>query len=257
MEGSKSIFEITKGTKAVIIVMTVLVLIGILIAYRYYGKINSGEDPRIIEAKVKYSDYHKFVNENNIEGVFNILDTIEQIYQRHDDYKASYEVGVLQNNRAAAWLTRAISENDNTLKQGYLKKARKFTDKAIDLFTNWLDEYEELSEPDIYRKIHAFYNPEESIYHELDIDDIIDKRIQDIVIAQLETKRRLSVAYTNLGTIYRHSDDYTSAIKHNKKALELWPENLTAKNNINILLGRPIEERSTLDKLFPKSKDSK
>ncbi len=67
----------------------------------------------------------------------------------------------------------------------------------------------------------------------------------------METSRQLSVTYTNRGAICRHSDDYQNAMLNNKIVLELWPDNLTAKNYINILLGRPLEERSTLDKLFP------
>jgi len=35
------------------------------------------------------------------------------------------------------------------------------------------------------------------------------------------------------------------------KALDLWSENHAAKNNINILFGKPPEKQSILRKLFP------
>ncbi len=257
MEKKENIFTITKGTKTVIMVMTVLVLIGILIARFYYDGINKSEDPRVLNAKHLYKDYSKFVNENNYDSVFSVLDKIEQIYLAHKDYKKSYEVGVVYNNRAAVWLTLAISEKNDSLKKSYLQKAKKVTDKAIRLFNGWLDMFGKESEDKIYKMVYGYYEQGNSIYKDLDINKIINKRAESMLLAQLETPRRLSVAYTNLGTIYRHSEDYKNAMLNNKKALELWPENLTAKNNINILLGRPLEERSTLDKLFPESKDSK
>jgi tetratricopeptide (TPR) repeat protein len=171
--------------------------------------------------------------------------------------KKSYEVGVVYNNRAAVWLTIAISENNDSIKKKtYLQKARMATDRAINLFKGWIDKFGNEPEDMIYKMVYGYYNHDSSIYKDLDIHKIIDKRVEDMLIAQLETPRRLSVAYTNLGTICRHSEDYESAMLNNKKALELWPDNLTAKNNINILLGRPLEERSTLDKLFPEDKDS-
>ena len=241
MKESKGVFTITKGTKTVIMVMTVLVLIGILIAWVYYGNINKAEDPRVVEAKIKYNDYVKYVKENNFDGVFGVLDTMELIYLAYEDYSDSYEIGVVQNNRAAAWLTHAILEENDSLKHNCLEKARKYTDKGINLFTNWLTEYEKLSEDEILKKIEVFYQPSDDIYKELDLNKIIKKRVQDIKMAQVETPRRLSVAYTNLAIICRHSDDYQNAMLHNKKALELWPENLTAKNNINILCGFKLQ----------------
>jgi tetratricopeptide (TPR) repeat protein len=62
------------------------------------------------------------------------------------------------------------------------------------------------------------------------------------------------VSYTNLGIILRHQGDIKGALKSYKKALELWDKNLSAENNINILIGKPIRERSTLERLFPDQK---
>lgn len=244
-----------KGTKTVIAVMTVLVLFGILIAYLYYNKINKSEDPRVVMAKVKYGDYNQLVVKNDFDAVFKTLDTIEQIYLRCEDYKNSYEMGVVQNNKAAAWLTLALIEKDDSVKFSYLDSAKQYTEKGIEIFMNWQKDYQTLERNDIIIKISGFYDPKDSAFKNLNLVDIINKRTDDIIKAQTETNRRLSVAYTNLATIFRHSGDYEKAILLNKKALGLWPDNLTAKNNINILLGRPIEERTAIEKLFPKDSD--
>ena len=69
-----------------------------------------------------------------------------------------------------------------------------------------------------------------------------------------ETPRRLSVSYTNLGIMYRFREDYENAALSYKKAMDLWEDNLSAENNLNILLGRPLKKRSLLRKIFPEPK---
>jgi len=88
--------------------MTIIVAIGLVIAFIYYSDINKAEDPRILDAKLKYKHYNSLVEANDFENVLLILDSIEAIYQQFDDYKNSYEIGVVHNNRSAAFLTKAI-----------------------------------------------------------------------------------------------------------------------------------------------------
>jgi tetratricopeptide (TPR) repeat protein len=83
----------------------------------------------------------------------------------------------------------------------------------------------------------------------------LEKRVEEIIVAQHETKRRLSVSYTNLGIIHRHRGEFEEASEYYQKAFTLWEDNLTARNNLNILLGRPVEKRNFLEKLFPPDKD--
>jgi hypothetical protein len=59
------------------------------------------------------------------------------------------------------------------------------------------------------------------------------------------------VAYANLGIIQRHQYHQDSAISSYMAALKLWKRNPTAKNNLNTLLGRPAEDESIIDQLFP------
>ena len=255
MSKKPSILNITKGTKTVILVMTVLVLIGVYIAYVYYDGINNAEDPRVIKAKYQYKAYNEFVNQNNFEAVFATLDTIENIYSEFSDYRNSYEMGVVYNNRSAVWITialRAVSENND--RSSYLDSAKIYSEKSIKIYESWINEYEKLTKNDILNNIKKYYSESDPVYADNDLIKIIDKRADDIVLAQNETLKRLSVAYTNLGIIQRHLAEYDNAMASYKRALELWKANRSAKNNINILLGRPVEEASTIEKLFPEDK---
>lgn len=230
-----------KGTKTVILVITIITSIGIAMAY-YYNRIKKTEDPRIVQTKAKYESYNKLLAVNDYDGVFRTLDTIEQIFLSYNDYKSSFEMGVLQNNKAAAWLTLALNAEDDSIKYIYLENARQFTTKGIEIFENWQKEFEGLERNDIIMKISEFYNPDDTLFRNLKLVNIINKRTEDIQIAQQESYRRLSIAYTNLGTICSQSRDYEHARKYNRKALDLWPDNKTAKNNISILFSKSAEE---------------
>ena len=86
------------------------------------------------------------------------------------------------------------------------------------------------------------------------INKYINKRCQDIILAQRENPRRLSVSYTNLGIIQKHQNNIDGAMKSFNKALDLWDKNLSAENNINIIQGKPLKEQSILERIFPDKK---
>jgi len=235
--------------------MTVLVIVGVVIAKIYYGNVNASEDPRVIEAKQLYKKYNVYTENNDYKAVFQLLDSIKDIYSNYYDYQNSFEVGVIYNNIGATWLSSALFESGDSLKMPFLDSAKKNIEKSIIIYESWLAEFNGISEKDIYEKVNSYYNViDEYIFENKDIEKIKKKRLYDILDARIETKRRLSVAYTNLGIISRHNMLFDEAIYYYKKALTLWEDNLTAKNNINVLLGRDREERSTIDKLFPKEK---
>jgi Flp pilus assembly protein TadD len=64
----------------------------------------------------------------------------------------------------------------------------------------------------------------------------------------------MSVSHANLGIIYRHKGRYEAAAKEYIKALELWPDNLAAENNMNVILNKPLKKRSALRHIFPKDR---
>ncbi|MCF8332405.1 MAG: tetratricopeptide repeat protein, partial [Bacteroidales bacterium] len=60
-----------------------------------------------------------------------------------------------------------------------------------------------------------------------------------------------------LGMICRYNGNYDSALVNYTRAMKLWDENLTAENNLSVLLNRPKKKRSLLRKLFPPPKEQK
>ncbi len=240
--------------RTIFITMVGVVIIGVIIAKIYYHNINAAEDPRVIKAKHLYEKYNVLVEKNDYQGVFQILDSIAGIYSQFPDYQESFEMGVVLNDVGAAWLNTALFKAQEAEKQSLMDSAKQYCEKAAIIYNNWISEFEKLSKKDISNLVNTYYNANDTCFKDKNLERIKKKRIEDIIAAQKETPRRLSVAYSNLGIICRHNMNYDKAMEYYKKALALWKDNYSAKNNINILLGRDLEERSAFDKLFPKEK---
>lgn len=247
-----------KPTRALILIMCALVLIGLVIAKTYYSNQNKSVDPRIREARELYKSYNAYAQAGDFDSVFFLMDTIETIYAKHKHYKESYEVGVLYNNRAAGLLTIAMHLSDDlTIEEvdSLFNLAKENAQKSISIYENWLANFGELQDEKLKDMIKAdFYTGLDS-YNDADMERFLKNRISDIEIAQHETNRRLSVSYTNLGIILRHELKYDQAVLVYKKALDLWDRNLTARNNLNVLLNRPKEKRNVIQTVFPPDKD--
>jgi len=235
--------------------MVVIAIAGLIWAWYYYSSVNSSEDPRVIEAKTIYRRYDMLANDNKYDEILSLLDSMSSIFNKYDDYQNSYEMGVVYNNRVAVLITVALFEtSDNHKKDSLLSLAKKDALKAINIYNQWIEEFGSLSEKQIRNRLEPIYYSNNSVFETGKNEQYLNKRTEDILLAQKETLRRLSVSYTNIGIILRHQNQYEEAIKMYKKALDLWSSNLTAENNINILLGRPIKERSVLERLFPENK---
>ena len=162
----------------------------------------------------------------------------------------------MQNNRASIWLSKALLKISEEKKaNNELDSAFSYSEKSILIYKSWLSEYEKLSKEQIRSKLKGVYNKNNASFKNFDVEKIKIKRIDDIILAQKETLKRLSVAYTNIGIAQRHKLEFDDAIASYKKALKLWKGNLNAKNSINILLGRPIEDLTIFEKLFPEERE--
>jgi len=246
-----------KKTRALIIIMCALVLSGIAVSYFYYGNINRSTDPRIVEARTLYGKYNVYAQHNDFDSIFWLMDSIELIYTGFEHYKNSYEVGVLYNNRAASILTMALFGDRMEIKEqdSLIHQAEIAATKSIDIYQNWLERFEDKSAEEIERIISTnFYEGLEK-YDTKQKNTYLKNRVKELQESQTETKRRLSVSYTNLGIVERNKLQYEAAAKCYKKAMDLWDRNLTAENNLNILLNRPIKKRSFIQKLFPPDRD--
>jgi tetratricopeptide (TPR) repeat protein len=240
-----------RKTRALILIMCAFVLIGFIISHFYYKSVNASVDPRIVPARKLYENYNLFAEENKLDSIFWLLDTIESIYTSVEYYEHSFEVGVLYNNRAAACLSLAMNKEDVSLKDSLLERANEFVNNSITIYENWLMRYDGKSKQELEKDLGKDFFVGLEDYDEVDQQKFLHKRIKEIMEAQVETKRRLSVSYTNLGLVYRHQLRYEAAALSYQKAIENWDRNLTAENNLNKLLGRPEKKRNLIQKLFP------
>lgn len=246
-----------KTSRALIIIMCALVLSGIAVSYVYYNNINKSTDPRIVQARTLYEKYNAYAQIGAYESIFSLMDSIESIYTALDHYKNSYEVGVLYNNRAATFLTILLytEEMELVAQDSLLSLAENSAKLSIEIYDQWLEFYQNKDLAEIELSISDEFKRGLENYDTKQKNNYLKNRVKEIQDSQTETKRRLSVSYTNLGIIYRHKLQYESAANCYKKAIDLWDRNLTAENNLNVLLGRPIKKRSFIQKLFPPERD--
>ncbi|MFW5805756.1 MAG: tetratricopeptide repeat protein [Bacteroidales bacterium] len=256
-----------KNTRVVIIIMVTLVVLSIIFSKFYYKNVNDSVDPRIVTARNMYEKYNDLTQDHQYEDVIVLMDSIQQIFDQHDFYTNSFETGVLANNRAAVYLSVALHKD--SLKA--LSKAEKLTklsvDSLLDLATSelqftldvyydWKNTYAEMNRKEWKNKIkNNFYQGLEA-YNAEEKEAFLENRLDLMEDTKTEIDRRLSVSHTNMGMVYRLREEYDSAVHQYAKAMELWDRNLTAKNNLNVLLDKPIEKRNVIQKLFPPDRDN-
>lgn len=252
------LISINKTTKALTLIVGSLVLVTMLIAHFVYKSINESVDPRVVTARSLYEGYNGLAQRNAFDSVGILMNEIEGQYNAFPHYRNSYEVGVLYNNRAAAYLTMALYPDTNNytllIRDSLISLSADAAQKSIGVYEEWLTKYQNRT-PEEIEKIASidFFVGLES-YDEKQQDRYFNRRIKEIITAQEETLRRLSVSYTNMGIVYRHRQQYEMAAKQYKTAFELWDENLVAENNLNILFNKPLRERSFIQKIFPPKK---
>ena len=246
-----------KSTRALIITMCALALSGIAISYVYYKNLNESVDQRIVQARTLYEKYNAYAQNNAFDSIFWLMDSIELIYTSIDHYKESYEVGVLYNNRAASFLTIALySKNiEINVQDSLVDLAENAAKKSIEIYQVWLERFQNKSSAEIENIVSNDFFTGLDNYDPDQKHKYLKNRTKEIQDSQVETKRRLSVSYTNLGVIYKYKLQYESAALYYKKAIDSWDRNLTAENNLNVLLGRPTKKRSFIQKLFPPERE--
>lgn len=236
--------------------MTLIAGIIISSGYLYYRSLNRAEDPRIIDARKKMTEYNRLMGENNPDLAILLLDQVEDIYMNTPGYAQSYEPGVVHNNRGTVFLIKAETEILNSKKTDpeNLIQAKHFIQSSVDIYTRWLDTVTPLTRGQIRNMILPFFLAQDPVFAGLDLNKIIEKRVDDIIVSKIETRRRLSVSYTNLGIVCRYEGDLDGSRQHYEKAIELWDENHAAQDNLNRLMGLPPEKRNIIRKMFFKER---
>ena len=250
-----------KPTRVLIYLMMALVLITILIAQRYYKRENSSVDPRIVQARILYEQYNTLAGNSDYEAVIQLLDSIKGIYNQYPHYYRSFETGVLENNRAAVYLTLALIYDSISSPYHYLGQdsllelGESAVRSSIIIYEKWMELYSGKSEDVIRKELEGTFTAGLEPGEPDQANRFLENRVEEILSSIAEAPRRLSVSYTNLGIVYRYKEDYQSAAVSYRKALDLWEENLSAENNLNLLLGKPPRERTFIEKMFPKPKN--
>ena len=253
------IFSISKGTKAILFITFSVSVVAVLVAFFYYKDLNKLEDPRIRKAKELLSLFEKeSENINNLSN-FYLLDSANVIFRSIPDYKSSFEPGLIYNNKCSSLLMVAIYDSavSREEKNKLLDIAMKYCDSSMMVYKNWISVWEKLSYEEIAERISVYMDESDKVFEGLNFRRIFDKRVKDILAAQIETPRRLSVSLTNKGTIYRHQHLVDSALSCFNQSLLLWKDNRTAKSNLSVLMGGEPVKPSIIESLFPPDKNKR
>ena len=253
----KNIFRISTHTKRVLAGIFIIICLSLLIAYIYYNSKNKAEDPRIVQTKYMFRQFDELMKENKFSSALPLLDSIEIILMKVPGYKESYEPGIVYNNRGSAYLSMALyCSKDSIEKFRLLEISEKNIDSSIAIYNTWIEKNNNLTEAELFKNAEPFFSENDLAFKGKNIKKIIRKRAEDLALAQKETPRRLSVCYTNLGIVQRHQYKQNEAVESYIKAIKLWKENFTARNNFNVLMGKPPKDRSIIDQLFPPDKNN-
>jgi tetratricopeptide (TPR) repeat protein len=228
----------------------------VLVAYIYYNGKNKAEDPRIVQTKYMFRQFDQLMKENKYSSALPLLDSIAIILAKVPGYKESYELGIVYNNRGSAYLSMALyGSKDSTESVRLLEMAKKNIDSGIAIYNTWLAKNNTLSENEFLKNEKKFFSENDVAFKGKNYNKILHKRVEDLVLARKEMPRRLSVCFTNLGIILRHQYKQNEAVESYIKAMTLWKDNYTARNNFNVLMGKPPKDRTIIDKLFPPDKN--
>jgi tetratricopeptide (TPR) repeat protein len=245
-----------KSTRVLIIIMSTLFILAFVAGQIYFDYDNKSVDPRTLEVVSLYEEYNIAVANSNYERIFTIMDSIEDVYKSIPHFQNSYEMGVVFNNRAATYISLAIKtpDADTLIKDSLLNLAYLNSVRSIEIYSEWINDWENKDKEEIIELIKPHYHEDNPVFAGKKIERFINKRTKQIIEAQKETPRRLSVSHTNLGIIYRHQNRFEDALLEYFTALELWPDNMTAENNMNILMDKPLKKPSILRRIFPKDR---
>lgn len=252
----REIFNVTRGTKAVLAITFSVAVAASLFAHFYYRSINRSEDPRILEARKLINEFDKISSDLSPSVSFRILDSALVIFRSLPDYKDSFETGVIYNNMCSTLLMKALYDSTISTdeKKILLNLSLAYCDTSLNIYNKWISEWGKLTPDEISDKLGLYMKQDDpGLAH--NFKRIFKRRIKNIIMAQAETPRRLSVSLTNKGTIWRHLMKPDSAEIFYREALSLWKENRIARSNMSVLTGGDPVKPSVIESLFPPDKN--
>lgn len=249
----QGLITISPGTRKILAITISVALLAVVFAFFYYRGVNRAEDPRVAEARRYMSEYDRLAGGKDSYTRFNLLDSAGLIYRSVPGYSNSWEHGVIYNNKCSGLLLMALYDSTitETEKETLLELSVIYCDSSIAVYNRWLGEWEELPDEEVSDRVLAEMDASDSAFAGLNFNRVSEKRIKDVMLARVETPRRLSVSYTNKATAYRHLMMQDSALAYYDRALALWKDNRTAESNLSVLMGGEPLKPGLIKTLFP------
>ncbi|MBE0675873.1 MAG: hypothetical protein IH591_14530 [Bacteroidales bacterium] len=244
---------ISPGTRKILAITISVALLAVIFAFFYYRSVNRSADPRVSDARRYMSEYDRLAGGTDSYVWFHLLDSAGRVYKGVPGYGTSWENGVIYNNKCSGLLLMALYDSTITepQKEALLELSVTYCDSSIAVYNRWLDEWGELPEEEVARRVHEEMDEKDTAFAGLNFRRISGKRVSDIMLARIETPRRLSVSYTNKATAYLHLMIQDSALVYYDRALALWKDNRTAESNLSVLLGGEPVKPGLIKTLFP------
>ena len=255
----QDLITISPGTRKILAITISVAALAVLFAFFYYRGVNRSADPRVSDARRYMSEYDRLAGGTDSYAWFPLLDSAGLVYSSIPGYRTSWENGVIYNNKCSGVLLMAVYDSTLTEpeKKTLLELSVIYCDSSIAVYNRWLNEWEELPEEEVARRVHAEMDESDSVFAGLNFRKISEKRVRDVMLARIETPRRLSVSYTNKATAYRHMMLQDSALIYYERALSLWKDNRTAESNLSVLLGGEPLKPGLIKSLFPPDRKKK
>ncbi len=249
----QNLITISTGTRKILAITISVALLAVIFAFFYYRSVNRSADPRVSDARRYMSEYDRLAGGTDSYTWFHLLDSACLVYKSVPGYRTSWENGVIYNNKCSGVLLMALYDSTLTQpeKETLLELSVIYCDSSISVYNRWLNEWEELADEEVARRVNAEMDEGDSVFAGLNFRKISGKRVRDVMLARIETPRRLSVSYTNKATAYRHLMMQDSALVYFDRALALWKDNRTAESNLSVLLGGEPVKPGIIKTLFP------
>jgi len=255
----RDIFTISKGTKVILVITLTVSALAVAFAFFYYRSLNKSEDPRIIKAREFLARYDKIAGVAGSIEAFHLLDSAYAVFCALPDYRSSFEIGVIYNNKCSGLLMMALYDTSVSVheKNVLLDLSMKYCDSSISVYRKWISEWGSLSDSQINNRVRNLMLIGDPSFRGYSYEKLISKRIKNIDNARIEMSRRISVSLSNKGIIYRHLMKPDSALVCYQKALSLWKDNRMAKSNLSVLMNRDPVKPGIIESLFPPDKNLK
>ena len=251
--GLKDIFIISAGTRKLLVITSSVAVLAVLFAVFQYRGVNRSEDPRVAHARQLMAEYDRISGGPASYDFFYLLDSAAVIYESVPGYKDSWEKGVIFNNKCGGLLVMAIYDSlmNDSIRKSIIDLSLVWCDSSITTYLAWKEEWGSLSEDAVTLKLAATMDVDDPSFEGYSFSRIFRKRVDDVMLAQVEIDRRLSVSYTNKATAYRHLMMQDSAYHYFNEALALWSHNRTAESNLSVLMGGEPVKPGIIESLFP------